>query len=334
MSMLDADQQWKLRSPTEFASFFQKQLNGVLGELETERKAVARKLVYLIAAVVSLAVAAGIAAVAFTQAPPAAILVLIIAAAIVAFGWHAITKDFRQNFKHHVVSAIIRFFGDDLKYTPWEFIPERRFLQSQIFRHRVDRYRGEDYLTGKAGQTAFECSEIHAEYKTTTVDSKGRRRTHWHTIFKGLFFIGDFHKHFNGLTVVLPDVAEASFGWLGQKLQEMNFSAPGELVKLEDPEFEKRFVVYATDQIEARYILSPSLMRRIVEFRDRLGDQCFLSFLGGTVYVAIKPSRDLFEPSIFKPIDYDCCWHIYEDIALALGIIQELNLNTRIWTKQ
>ena len=44
-------------------------------------------------------------------------------------------------------------------------------------------------------------------------------------------------------------------------------SSHGELVKLEDPEFEKSFVVYSGNQTEARYILSTSLMRRILDYK-------------------------------------------------------------------
>ena len=72
--------------------------------------------------------------------------------------------------------------------------------------------------------------------------------------------MADFNKNFNGHTVVLPDTAEKILGKFGQSLQSM--SSRGELVKLEDPEFEKEFCVYGDDQVEARYILSPALMKR------------------------------------------------------------------------
>ena len=35
-------------------------------------------------------------------------------------------------------------------------------------------------------------------------------------------------------------------------------------MKLENPDFEKTFDVYSTDQIEARYLLSPSMMERLL----------------------------------------------------------------------
>ncbi len=51
------------------------------------------------------------------------------------------------------------------------------------------------------GYTAVEFSQVHAQYKTESsrTDSDGHTETdeHWHTIFKGIFFIADFNKHFN-----------------------------------------------------------------------------------------------------------------------------------------
>ena len=58
------------------------------------------------------------------------------------------------------------------------------------------------------------------------------------------------------------------FGFLGTKLQKMN-KGRGDLVKLENPEFESEFAVYSGDQIESRYILSSSLMERILSFKKQ-----------------------------------------------------------------
>jgi len=112
-------------------------------------------------------------------------------------------------------------------------------------------------------------------------------------------------------------------------------SARGELVRLEDPEFEKHFVVYGQDQVEARYVLSTSLMRRIVAFKQKTGHDVCLSFVNSNVHVAIKGSKNIFEPRIFRTVlDFGLIREYVQDLELATGIVQELNLNTRIWTKQ
>ncbi|RLF43938.1 MAG: hypothetical protein DRN29_09290, partial [Thermoplasmata archaeon] len=142
-----------------------------------------------------------------------------------------------------------------------------------------------------------------------------------------------FNKHFYGKTVVLPDTAERVLGGLGSLIQSINTSR-GEYVKMDDPEFEKYFVVYADDQIEARYVLTPGLMRRIVEFRKKTGKRVYLSFVGSEVFVAIPYRRGLFEPPVFSKVtSFKNAQHYYEDLKLAIGIVDDLNLNTRIWTR-
>ena len=205
-------------------------------------------------------------------------------------------------------------------------------MDSQIFLTHPDRYKCEDYVSGKIGETFIEFSEVHSEYKTETTDSKGNHHTEWHNIFMGLFFVAEFNKNFSGTTVVLPDLAEKTFGFLGKIFQSWNLTRKGQLIKLEDPEFEKLFVVYGDDQITARYILTPGLMQRLVEFRNRFNNTVYLSFKDSKVYVAVSINRNLFEPRIFRSNeDFALIKDYFDNLDLAGRIIEELNLNTRIW---
>ncbi|MDD2358230.1 MAG: DUF3137 domain-containing protein [Thiovulaceae bacterium] len=70
---------------------------------------------------------------------------------------------------------------------------------------------------------------------------------------EGLFIVTSFNKHFSNSTIILPDNAQSLFGsFIDSCLQSNNFSR-SQPVKMDNPEFEKEFVVYGTDQIEARY---------------------------------------------------------------------------------
>jgi hypothetical protein len=207
-------------------------------------------------------------------------------------------------------------------------------MQSGLFRRQPDRFQGDDLVEGVIDKTQFCFSELKAEYKTETSDSKGRHRTQWHIIFKGLFFMADFNKHFNTKTFVLPDIAEKFLGFIGEKLQSVNRTY-GELVKLEDPEFEEEFVVYSQDQVEARYILSPSFMKRVIEFKRKSGRKIHLSFVDSSLYLAISFDRGSFEPRLFQSsLNIEPFEEYYEDLTLIHSIVGDLNLNTRIWTKE
>ena len=123
------------------------------------------------------------------------------------------------------------------------------------------------------------------------------------------------------------------FGSFGTKFQK--FSGHGDLVKLEDPEFEKSFVVYSSDQTEARYILSTSLMKRILDYKIKSKKNIQLSFVSSRLFVAVPYGKDLFEPKLFGEItDFESVEEYYNDLKLVLELIEDLNLNTRIWTKE
>ena len=242
------------------------------------------------------------------------------------------SKKYRLNFKNKIVLKIAAFVDENLVYSPEGSVSREEFTKSGIFQKYCNSFTGEDHFKGKLGKTAIEFSEVVARHKTTS-GTGSKRKEQYTTIFKGVFFIADFNKNFNGYTLVLPDTAEKMLGKLGQNLQA--FSSRGELVKLEDPEFEKEFCVYASDQVEARYILSPSLMQRIVEFKRKWNTKVYLSFRDSKVYIAIKMDKNLFETRLFKSIvDYNFMEENIRFLILLTGIVEDLNLNTRIWTKE
>jgi hypothetical protein len=322
-----------MKSIEEFKRYYDTELRAVLEPLEIERKASLKKTFIAAAVLIPLSVVIAALVLNMSGSLEWSVITLIIGMVLAGGAAALFTKDFKSNFKNRVIRPVIQYVSSDLSYAPNGTISRSEFESSTLFTQGVDRFKGEDFIEGIIDKTQIRFSELHAEYKTTSTDSKGNTRTSWHTIFKGLFFVADFNKHFQGRTVVLPDSAEKLFGRLGQKFQSMNMSRD-DLVKLEDPEFEKEFVVYATDQVEARYILSPALMRRILEFKRRLKVPVHIGFVNSNLYMALSIKKNMFEPRIMRSIlDFEMVREYLEDLILAVGIVEDMNLNTRIWTK-
>jgi len=317
-----------------FEQFYETSLLPALHPLEECRCRIARNIILCCGGTVLLALLIAGALLAYSHDPSALFVPLFIAGAIITLIFKWLSASYVNDFKNQVVALIVTYIDPELTYRPQSGISQERFLAGGIFRQHIDRYGCEDMVQGTVEKTRIEFSEVHAEYKTETRDSKGRRHTQWHTIFKGLYFIADFNKHFRGRTFVLPDTAEKLLGRLGQTLQGMDKSR-GELVKLEDPAFEKEFAVYGTDQVEARYILSPALMRRLLEFKRKTGSKVYFSFRDGEVNIGIASEKNRFEPKVFATVlDIELAREFASDLQLALGIVEDLNLNTRIWTKE
>jgi len=75
-------------------------------------------------------------------------------------------------------------------------------------------------------------------------------------------------------------------------------------------------------------------MERILRYQQRTGEELRLSFVEGCVFIAIPASRDLFEPRVLSSIlDRSLLKEYLAKLELTTDIVDELNLNTRIWGK-
>ena len=234
--------------------------------------------------------------------------------------------NFINRYKLQVMPLLLESIGPSFYYNPAGSIDIDEFRASGLYR-RPDRFNGQDYVEGKLAKTFFRFSLVHAEkeVETTTTDNDGNTKTetHYETIFRGLFFSADFNKHFSGYTRV--EAGGTSF---------LSALRSG-LVKLEDPEFRKTFTVTSSDQIEARYILSPALMRRLLELHNRFECKVEAAFVGSRVMLAVPARMNLLQPRFFRRADNpEVVMGYLGFLQSAIGLVEDLNLNTRIWTKQ
>jgi hypothetical protein len=186
--------------------------------------------------------------------------------------------------------------------------------------------------------------------------------------FKGLFFMADFNKDFQCYTVVRPRKFE--WGEPHKRKTDEHYSMPAyrshgrlqveetgeklETVRLEDPEFAGYFDVFSNDQVLSRYILTPSMMEKIKALRQKSGNEVFISFSHSTMYIAVPLQRPMLEAKgsikqayseYIKPgaetkavmmaekADNQHILDFFEDLTFAFDIVEDLQLNTRIWTR-
>lgn len=167
----------------------------------------------------------------------------------------------------------------------------------------------EDLFHGAYKNAAFDLYEGHLEQRHH--DSKGRTR--YSTVFRGQIMRMSFPRDFLGITVVRRDagVFNAFGGGLGLKR-----------VGLEDPVFERAFEVWGNDQVEARFLLHPVLMQRLLDLEAGFhGKRLRCGFEGGDLLVAVE-GGNLFEPGdLFKP---------FTDPARARRIVDEIASVVRV----
>jgi hypothetical protein len=320
-----------MKSTTELQNLYDSQLKPALQSIERIRKSLLIKNIICIVGAIAAFLAAFFLAETYLVVFYLAILALI---GLAIYYFKVVKKEqreYRSIYKKNVVKQIVKLINADWQYQSDGRISSTNYQNSQLFNKRWDSYDGDDLVTGTIEKTDFRFSEIHTQYKTTETDSEGKTETEWHTIFKGLFAHAEFNKEIKGRTFVLPEHASKQFSKFGMSI---NDGGKTELVKLENPEFEKIFKVYGTDQIESRYVLTPTMMEAMVNIYKKYKKRVHFSFIGSCVYVAMSFNKDLFEPRILKSgVRFEDMEQMNEQFRLIQIIIHEMNLNTRIWTK-
>lgn len=139
--------------------------------------------------------------------------------------------------------------------------------------------------------------------------------------YRGMFCWLNFKKRLNGHTVVLPNNQNTKL----DRFASFNFNEE-QKISLEDPRFTNQFIVYSTDQVEARYVLSLALMERIVALKEKFNQPILLSFHNNQMFLAVNNENGLFS---FPSGNLDSIKIIEElanDIETALQIGSELKL--------
>lgn len=321
-----------MKSVSELTDYYYKVLYPTLQKLEKERKHLRYRIFLIGFAYTFLFFLLGMALrnTFFLSIDFLAIL-LFAYFGIGTFLYKFLIKDYTNEFKNKIIHPLIKELDSRLNYAQPLHVSQNLFERSELFKQTIDRISGNDYVHGEIDGVKLEFSDIHVEKRHK--DSKGRES--WSTVFQGLFIVADFNKTFYGKTVVLPDSAQSTFGELiGGWLQSNNMQRD-ELIKLDSHAFEKKFVVYGTDQIEARYILSHSLMEKLLGFEKKSKHPLYVSFVGHSIHIGIEYNKDLFEPTVLSSLlEYKIAMEYVQTLHLAIGIVEELKLNQKLWSKR
>tara|TARA_Y100001970_G_scaffold136698_1_gene168169 strand:+ start:305 stop:1336 length:1032 start_codon:yes stop_codon:yes gene_type:complete len=238
---------------------------------------------------------------------------------IVVFIYSSINK-YKTSIKGKIFPRILEFAGDFV-YKPNYSAPFAQYKKYDIlppFDPPVSF--SEDYVKGTYNNVNIEFFEARL---MRGAHFKGKK-----AVFNGVIAKISVNKKFSSKTVIRAD--KGSFGdWVsGRKLPENQ-----EVVRLEDPKFDKLFNVYSNDQIEARYLLTTTFMERLIEvekaFRSQKIECCFYKQY---LVMAIHLIKDWFEPGpITKIEDFrDDSKKLLADINSIFNICDTLQMDSEI----
>ena len=238
---------------------------------------------------------------------------------IVVFIYSSINK-YKTSIKGKIFPRILEFAGDFV-YKPNYSAPFAQYKKYDIlppFDPPVSF--SEDYVKGTYNNVNIEFFEARL---MRGAHFKGKK-----AVFNGVIAKISVNKKFSSKTVIRAD--KGSFGdWVsGRKLPENQ-----EVVRLEDPKFDKLFNVYSNDQIEARYLLTTTFMERLIEVEKAFGSQKIeCCFYKQYLVMAIHLIKDWFEPGpITKIEDFrDDSKKLLADINSIFNICDTLQMDSEI----
>lgn len=144
--------------------------------------------------------------------------------------------------------------------------------------------------------------------------------------FRGVFCWVDFNKKLKGTTVVVANKINSKINRsLSLKFKEE------EKILLEDVRFNKYFTVYGTDQVEARYALSTTLMERITALKEKFNKDVMLSFTQNQLFLTIENPNGIFSFPSGKLDSIKIIEEFVFEINSLENIVIDFNLNRKIY---
>lgn len=251
---------------------------------------------------------------------------------------------YREVYKEIVVRPVFKMLNTNWNYDPKGTVSIDAVRNSHIFGPIVD-ISCDDYMSGKIGKTDFECCDLVTYGKAYNERNEEIKRES----FRGFFLHADFNKKLNGTILVKP-----------AEIVLIDGGSPR--VKMENPEFDKKFEVHTNmhkvmdavsggisisqlieaakgmssteNHTEARYVITPRMMEAILNIEKSIGYRPVISFTENRVNFGFLTGKELFEANTNKPISFNDIEEIYNLFTLIEVVINEMDLNTRIWTKE
>lgn len=154
-----------------------------------------------------------------------------------------------------------------------------------------ERSRFEDEWSGMLDGRRFRLFEAHLEEKRG-----GSKNKQWVTVFRGAILTIGLSREFHGTTLVQRAGQHRKLFGLGGKKDSVTFGGHRlDCVDLVHPQFADAFDVWSDDQVEARYLVHPAYVERLIALEQSFhGQDIRALFTGGELVVALK-SENLFE---------------------------------------
>lgn len=230
-------------------------------------------------------------------------------------GLYAGAKRVKLRHRHLVLHALARQLGIIYHPDGIEEVLDRHKDHGLLPTGR--RMDCEDGFDGYIEGTRFQMTEAEVLVHRANSDAFGDS-----VEFRGICLSVRVPKRFEGRTVVMSGEADWQPVRRGALWNQQE-------VRLESTEFSKMFKVFADDQIESRYLLTPSVMERLLSV-TRIHPDLTAVFADGGLHITFS-CPDAFNAGTYKSrlTDPALVREALEDLLYAGSIVADLSVNER-----
>lgn len=221
-----------------------------------------------------------------------------------------IKKCFEEQIKIEIRQDVCKSFGN-LKWKIGRYDEEDIFHIANLFEHYKASF--DDVFYGRYGDVDYEIIESELFR-----DTKGKL---YKTIFKGCIVRMRMNKKFIGNTVIYPNSIMHK-----SPFKELRYT------ELEDTIFEKKFDVFTDDEVEARYLITPTFMERLYNMKLAFNaKKIYCSFYDTDLFIGLYTEKDLFSlGSLFRPTnDPKQFFQMFEQILSIRNLISYFKLEQK-----
>lgn len=272
---------------------------------------------------------------------------------------------FVKKIKVSCMQKVTEAFGNMKWYDQYKLISEKDLSISQIFA-MFNRRKSYDSFKGTYKGVDFEIEESCLQYET----GSGSRRTTF-DVFRGVIIKVPANKTVRGITIVATKGdknirnRDVTFGivlfvifmqclrfasyetlpiaivvgivivaivFWGSKFLSKSSDIVLNEIKLEDPEFSKKYKAYSSDQVEGRYMVTTAFMERFKNLQTAFGSKnAKCSFCGDSLIFAIYTKKNLFEiGNLFHSLeDPKQMTEFFNELSSILALIDYFKLDEK-----
>lgn len=254
-------------------------------------------------------------------------------------------EKFEERFKKEIMPLAFQKINPEFMYYPNQCFTDEQVKGMSLFKNVISRYYGEDYVRGKVKGVDIEFCEARlysSHYSAGSIargvlvnlfdnsDGMGIDDSNEFSkevcFFKGLLLEVDFHKSFNGQVFALPK------HYIDNGLFKRSTFMGRPRTETGHTDFDARYSVFTTNDVLLHYVLTPALLDKLLNLKNRLRADVFLSLSNGKLNMGINWGRDLFECDFKKGIpSIDDFLSLAKEVELFEYIITSLSQDRRIW---